>query len=120
MGSAAANSVVGSVNPAGHLAIQQNQRKHPPRGVAVVAFPMRVDGVLRGMNREASCRLRIWQESSSTGRVYLRCAIMEEPEDLLDGSYTLFFGGHRVSTRKWEGHWLLRYLPRGIELQLAA
>ncbi|HEX4037516.1 MAG TPA: hypothetical protein VHX37_05610 [Acidobacteriaceae bacterium] len=85
-----------------------------------MGFPIRVDGVLRGMNHEANCKLTVWKESSSTGRVYLRCLIAEEPEDLPNGSYTLFFGEYRLLTRKWEGHWLLRYLPQGIHLEQAA
>lgn len=85
-----------------------------------MGFPIRVDGVLRGMNHEARCKLVVWQESSSTGRIYLRCEIKEEPEGLPNGSYILSFADHRLLTRKWEGHWLLRYLPQGIQLQHAA
>lgn len=81
----------------------------------------RVAGILRGMGREVPCELMVWRETSSTGRVYTRCRVVSEPSDLPDGSYNLFFAGHyKVSTRKWEGHWLLRYLPPGIRVEEAA
>lgn len=79
-----------------------------------------IEGLLRGMGREARCELMAWRETSSTGRVYMRCSITRAPANLPDGSYQLFFAGHRVTTRKWEGHWLLRYLPQGIRLDEAA
>lgn len=85
-----------------------------------MAFVQRVDGVLRGMDREAGCKLEIWEESSSTGRVFLRCRITDDPADLPGGEYMLFVGDHRIATRKFEGHWLLRYLPKEIRLEEAA
>jgi hypothetical protein len=85
-----------------------------------VAAVMRMDGRLRGVKREVRCTLEIWEEMSSTGRAYLRCRIANEPSDLPDGTYSLLFGGHRLVTRKWQGHWLLRYLPVGIKLLAAA
>lgn len=85
-----------------------------------MAFVQCMDGVLRGMDREAGCKLEIWKESSSTGRVFLRCKITDDPADLPGGEYELSIGDHRIPTRRWEGHWLLRYLPRDIRLQEAA
>ena len=81
---------------------------------------MRITGVLRGMGREVSCEVVAWKESSSTGRVYTRCRIGDEAPDLPDGSYALCIGGYQVMTRKWEGRWLLRYLPNEIRLEEVA
>lgn len=85
-----------------------------------MASVIRMDGLLRGTKREVKCVLEIWEEMSSTGRVYLRCRIVDEPAGLPDGTYTLCFGGHRLDIRRWEGHWLLRYLPAGIKPRAAA
>ena len=81
---------------------------------------VRIHGVLRGMRREAPCTLIIWKESSTSGRIYTRCRIAEEPSDLPDGTYTLSFAGYDVPTRKWESHWLLTFLPPEIDLERAA
>lgn len=75
-----------------------------------------VGGILRGMGREVPCQLTVWKERSSTGREYTRCRIDNESADLPDGTYLICFAGHNLPTRKWEGHWLLRYLPRKIQL----
>jgi hypothetical protein len=79
-----------------------------------------VRGVLRGMGCEADCRLPTWKETSTTGRVYTRCRILDEPFGLPDGAYTVFFAGHAVPTRKFEGRWTLTFLPPGIDLERAA
>lgn len=81
---------------------------------------VRVRGVLRGMACVADCALLTWKESSTSGRVYTRCKIVDEPGELPDGPYTLSFNGHEVPTRKFEGHWMLTFLPRGIDLERAA
>lgn len=72
------------------------------------------------MNCEADCALLTWKESSTAGRVYTRCRIVEEPSELPDGPYTVFFAGHQVPTRKFEGRWMLTFLPQGINLLEAA
>lgn len=80
----------------------------------------RLDGMLRGMRREVKCTVLVWKEASSTGRLYTRGKITDAPADLPDGSYTLSFGEHTFVTRKWEGHWLLKYLPSELEISEAA
>jgi hypothetical protein len=72
------------------------------------------------MGCEADCRLLTWKETSTTGRLYTRCRIMDEPPHLPDGAYTLFFAGHAVPTRKFEGSWMLTFLPSSIDLGKAA
>jgi len=81
---------------------------------------VRVRGVLRGMACAADCALLTWKESSTSGRVYTRCKIVDEPSELPDGPYTLSFKGHEVPTRKFEGQWMLTFLPQGIDLDRAA
>jgi len=72
------------------------------------------------MNSTSDCALLTWKEFSTTGRVYTRCKIVDEPKELPDGPYSLTFAGHTVQTRKFEGNWMLTFLPPGIELQEAA
>jgi hypothetical protein len=72
------------------------------------------------MDREADCILVVWKESSTHGRVYSRCRIIDEPSDFPDGLYTVFFAGHSVSARKWSGQWMLTYLAPGIDLERVA
>lgn len=62
----------------------------------------------------------MWKEFSTTGRVYGRCRIVDDPPTLPDGPYTLFFAGHSVTTRKFDGAWMLTFLPAGINLEEAA
>jgi hypothetical protein len=81
---------------------------------------VRVHGVLQGMDRVADCELITWKERSTSGRVYTRCRIVEEPADLSEGAYTLSFAGHAVPTRKFDGCWMLTFLPPGIDLEEAA
>lgn len=72
------------------------------------------------MDHEADCDLITWTERSNAGRVYTRCKIVNEPSDLPEGPYTLFFAGHTVPTRKFDGCWTLTFLPRDIDLTRAA
>lgn len=81
---------------------------------------VRVHGELQGIDREAACVVLIWQERSTTGRVYTRGKIVDEPSDLPEGPYTLFLGGHAVPTRKFDGCWMLSFLPQGMNLEQAA
>jgi hypothetical protein len=50
----------------------------------------------------------------------LRCRIVDDPPTLPDGPYTLFFAGRSVTTRKFDGAWMLTFLPAGINLEEAA
>jgi hypothetical protein len=75
---------------------------------------------LRGPETDSKCILEAWQESSSTGRVFTRCRITNEPADLPDGPYQVIFGKHAVKTWKSLGNWELVYLPpeAGTDLML--
>lgn len=72
------------------------------------------------MECEAECELITWIERSSSGRTFMRCRIVNEPPSLPEGPYDLSFGGHTVSTRKFDGCWMLTFLPPGINLEKAA
>jgi hypothetical protein len=76
--------------------------------------------MLKGLDQEANCVLTIWMERSSTGRVFTRCKIVDEPSDLPEGPYTLFFAGHELPTRKFDGCWMLSFLPPWVKLEQAA
>jgi hypothetical protein len=81
---------------------------------------VRVHGVLQGLEREANCVLMAWKERSSSGRVFTRCRVVDEPADLPEGPYTLTFAGYSVPTRKFDGCWMLSFLPEWIKLDQAA
>jgi hypothetical protein len=76
---------------------------------------VRVKALLRGMGCKADCVLETWQETSSTGRVFTRAVIAEEPPNLPDGIYMIVVGGQNVFTRKWGGSWLLTFLPPEVD-----
>lgn len=71
--------------------------------------------LLRGMGCKADCVLETWKETSSTGRVFTRAVITEEPPDLPDGIYMIVVRGQNLFTRKWGGSWLLTFLPPEVD-----
>lgn len=81
---------------------------------------MHIPAVLRGEEAEGECLLEVWQESSSTGRVFTCCRIQNAPTDLPDGPYHVVFQANTVSTRKTFGSWELSFLPREVRLDLVA
>ena len=78
--------------------------------------PMHIPAVLHGEGIKAMCLLDVWQENSSTGRVFTRCRIHDAPPDLPDGAYKLEFRANTVATRKTFGTWELAFLPPKIRL----
>ena len=81
---------------------------------------MRIPAVLRGEGAEGECLLEVWQESSSTGRIFTCCRIQNAPTDLPDGPYQVVFRTNIVSTRKTFGAWELSFLPREIRFDRVA
>jgi len=79
-----------------------------------VTAPMHIPAVLHGEGIKAMCLLDVWQENSSTGRVFTRCRIHDAPPDLPDGAYKLEFRANIVATRKTFGTWELAFLPPKI------
>ncbi len=88
--------------------------------VDIVQAVVRIHGVLQGVDRKAACVVAIWKERSTSGRVYTRCKIVDEPSDLPEGPYQLLLAGHEVPTRKFDGCWMLSFLPQGMDLEQAA
>lgn len=85
-----------------------------------MASVIRLNALVRGMGRESPCMLEAWKERSSTGRVFTRCRIVEDPPDLPDGSYEIFVAGQRFNTKKWSGLWDLTFLPNWVRIDDAA
>ncbi len=69
-----------------------------------------IPATLRGAEAESKCTLEVWQESSSTGRIFTRCRITEDSPELPDGAYQVKFGHHTVKTWKCGGYWELVFL----------
>lgn len=87
---------------------------------AAVPSVVRVSAFLRGMGVEASCTLETWKERSSSGRVFTRCRVVEDPANLPDGTYDLTIEGQTFSAKRWSGIWDLIYLPQWIRTGQAA
>lgn len=67
-----------------------------------------IQGLLRGMGREAPCEMLAIRESQSGKNlpVYTCCSVIEAPIDLPDGDYTVTFNAWSVSARKEAGLWV--------------
>ena len=78
--------------------------------------------VLRSLQsfRVDGCVLETWKEHASSGKVYTRCRITQEPSDLPDGPYRVEFAGQSIRTRKCEGQWELVFLAPDIKIPEAA
>jgi hypothetical protein len=85
-----------------------------------VRVPARLQGMYNQVDREAECELLVWKETSSSGRVYPRCRILNEKPVLPDGEYTVSFVGRSIPTRKFDGCWRLTFLPPDIDVEKAA
>ena len=71
------------------------------------------------MDKAVECVLETWQEESTSGRLFTRCRIVDDPVELPDGAYTLEFGGRSVQTHKYHGAWELNFLY-GAEADMQA
>jgi hypothetical protein len=85
-------------------------------------FPvLRVSATLRGKDQIAECTLEMWQEEASSGRLFTRCHIVDDPPELPDGAYLLDFGERSVRTNKYHGRWELTFLyDAEADMQAAA
>jgi hypothetical protein len=65
-------------------------------------------GLLRGMGREVPCELLAIKESTAdlSDASYSRCSVIEAPENLPDGDYSVVFATHIVAAKKEGGLWL--------------
>ena len=89
---------------------------------AIREFPvLRVSGSLRGMGQVAECSLEMWQQEASSGRLFTRCQIVDDPPQLPDGPYLLDFGERSVRTNKYHARWELNFLADAeADMQAAA
>jgi hypothetical protein len=83
--------------------------------LATVGQVVRNPGILSGPGVVASCVVETWQERSSTGHVFTRCRIINDPPHLPDGPYELEFGGHKLRTGKYAGKWELVFFVPQLE-----
>lgn len=72
-----------------------------------------IDGVLRGMGREASCEMIVFKDTDPDTRhsTYSRWSVLEAPLSLPDGFYTAWCDGLRVPVRHEGGLWLAEEPP---------
>lgn len=68
----------------------------------------------------APCIVETWQERSSSGHVFTRCRIINDPPHLPDGPYQLEFAGHTMRTAKSSGKWELVFFVPELEAGPAA
>lgn len=89
-------------------------------GEAAVPSTVRVGAVVRGMGVEVECILETWKERSSSGRVFTRCRVVEDPPNLPDGTYEVTINDQTFTTKRWSGAWDLIYLPKWVRTGQAA
>ena len=67
-----------------------------------------IHGLLQGNGRQEPCEMLAMRDVPTTPgpAVYSRCSVIEAPENLPDGEYTVTFGGHIVPARKEAGLWV--------------
>jgi hypothetical protein len=67
-----------------------------------------IHGLLSGMGREAVCEMLAMKEPlpHNSQTLFSRCSVIEAPQDLPDGDYTVSFSDYIVSTKKECGLWL--------------
>lgn len=84
-------------------------------GMAAVAEVVRIPGILSAKGIVAACIVETWKERSSTGHLFTRCRIINDPPHLPDGPYEVEFAGHKVPTRKTSGRWELVFFAPELE-----
>ena len=92
-------------------AVQNSQASKVIRIAALLCGP---DGTID------TCRVEIWEEQSSSGRIYSRCRITDEPPELPDGPYMVEFGHQSIRTNRYHEKWELAFLPPHIQVREAA
>ncbi|MFZ0274718.1 MAG: hypothetical protein WB524_13815 [Acidobacteriaceae bacterium] len=67
-----------------------------------------IHGLLKGMGREEPCEMLAMKESQSEAGAanYFRCSVIDAPQDLPDGTYSVAFNGYVVFARKEGGLWI--------------
>ncbi|HTV14377.1 MAG TPA: hypothetical protein VME68_06660 [Acidobacteriaceae bacterium] len=67
-----------------------------------------MDGVLRGMGREAHCEMIVFKDTDPDTRqpTYSRWSVLDAPRDLPDGLYTVWCDDQQVPVRCEGGLWI--------------
>jgi hypothetical protein len=67
-----------------------------------------IHGLLQGMGREEPCEMLAIKESrnETSAIVFSQCSVIDAPQDLPNGVYTVSFGGYIVPARKESGLWI--------------
>ena len=82
----------------------------------MIGSVVRMDGVVRGMDREAHCDVLVRKGDPGTGSDYSDGFVLNAPADLPDGEYFVKFDGHAFVAKKEQGVWhhstaILRLIP---------
>ena len=67
-----------------------------------------IHGLLRGMGHEEPCEMLAMKETQPENGApfFSRCSVIEAPQDLPNGVYTVSFGNYLVPARKDSGLWI--------------
>jgi hypothetical protein len=67
-----------------------------------------IHGLLQGNGRQESCEMLAMRDVSAASGpvVYSRCSVIDAPQDIPDGDYTVTFDGYIVPARKQSGLWI--------------
>lgn len=104
------------VLPTVHKSTTSMQMEGAVPGVVDDPIVIRIPALLHGMGQVVTCVVETWQEESSSGRLYTRCRISNEPPELPDGPYRVEFSDWRIQTNKYQGQWELMFLaPRATK-----
>jgi hypothetical protein len=64
-------------------------------------------GILFGKGRETECEILAWKNVAGAIHPYSQLRVVEAPDDLPDGEYTLAVDDLSVSTGKKNGLWMM-------------
>jgi hypothetical protein len=62
-------------------------------------------GLISGKGRQAECEILAWKGAPNSGQAYSQLRVVEAPNDLPDGDYTLQVDGVSAHTKKINGSW---------------
>jgi hypothetical protein len=67
-----------------------------------------IHGLLQGNGRQEPCEMLAMRDATTASgpAVYSRCSVIDAPQDLTDGQYTVSFEGYIVPARKDAGLWI--------------
>ena len=66
-----------------------------------------LQGMLYGKNREVECEILAWKSGVNSKLPYSQMRVVEVPNDLPDGEYTLRIDEMIVPTKRKNGSWMI-------------